>query len=176
VFFGNLALPNNLEGVAWYVREVLPHLQVSGMKTVIAGNTMRGRARRELAELERVARTNAVEWLEDVGDPSAVYSNGRVFVNPVRRGAGVNLKTLDAIKAGLAVVSTPRGVEGSGLRDGEHCMVRQDAREFAHAVGLLWENEALRRDMVQRAQAFVREEYDQRKHLQRLLSRLAAAT
>jgi glycosyltransferase involved in cell wall biosynthesis len=74
----------------------------------------------------------------DVPDVAAYLGRAAVFVNPERQVGGIKLKTLEAAAAGLPIVSTPAGVEGTGLVDGTSCVVCRDAEQFAGAVaGLL---------------------------------------
>lgn len=47
--------------------------------------------------------------------------------NPMLSGSGTNLKILDYAAAGLAIVSTPFGVRGSGLEPGQHVWQAEQA-------------------------------------------------
>ena len=51
-----------------------------------------------------------------------------VTVIPMRAGSGMQNKVLEAMAAGLPVVTTPRTAAALGARDGEHCLVAEDAR------------------------------------------------
>ncbi len=54
------------------------------------------------------------------------------------------MKILDYFAAGLPVVSTTKGVEGLGLRDGEQAIIRDEPEAFAKAVSELLESPAKR--------------------------------
>lgn len=57
-----------------------------------------------------------------------------VMVLPLRFGGGVRVRMLEAAAMGTPVVSTPIGVEGLGLNDGEEYIEAKDEYEFSRAV------------------------------------------
>jgi glycosyltransferase involved in cell wall biosynthesis len=66
------------------------------------------------------------------------YRRSRVFVAPLRYGAGVKGKILEAMSHGLPVVTTSVGAEGLSIRPGVDVMVADDVEEFARAVESLY--------------------------------------
>lgn len=160
LFVGTLSLPVNVEALHWYLDHVHPRLQSSsGYHFVIAGNT----------------RGTQVEWLrrrvEKLGDvdlhenPSAqaldaLYAKSSVFVNPAQGGAGVKLKTINAIEAGLPVVCTTVGKQGTGLRASVDVCVEDQPAAFAEAIRRLLGDPAARRSVVAEAQRFLGTNYD----------------
>lgn len=127
LFIGNLFTANNLCGLRWYMEAVHPLLvkNVSGYKLIIAGNT-RGL---ELPDFLK-NHDKTVTLYESPKDLSDIYAQGTVFINPMLSGAGVKLKTIDAIAAGLPVVSTTVGAEGLGLIDEQHYFMANDSNSF----------------------------------------------
>ncbi|OFX00051.1 MAG: hypothetical protein A3E78_10830 [Alphaproteobacteria bacterium RIFCSPHIGHO2_12_FULL_63_12] len=62
---------------------------------------------------------------------------------------------------GLPVVSTTLGVEGLPVRDGEHFLKADAARDFADAALRLIEAPALRDDLARKARRLVEETHSQ---------------
>src|SRR5439155_17828417 len=56
-----------------------------------------------------------VRVLGEVSDPLEVMSRAAVFVFPCPSSSGVKVKVMDAMFAGLPVVTTPAGVEGLAI-------------------------------------------------------------
>lgn len=52
-----------------------------------------------------------------------LLTDADLFLNPVTLGSGTSLKALEALGAGLAMVSTPEGVRGLDLVSGNHCEI-----------------------------------------------------
>ncbi|QNK55275.1 glycosyltransferase family 4 protein [Paenibacillus sp. PAMC21692] len=161
VFIGSLFMPNNREAIRWYLDQVHPKLlDIPGYRFVIAGNS----------------RGMGVEWLNSqrlegvyVHDTPAnldeIYAKGYLFVNPMRNGAGVKLKTIEAIQNGLPVVSTTVGSEGTGLRNGLHIRVEDEPAAFCRAVRELLSEPAAADSLLQASQQFIRERYNHKETL-----------
>lgn len=74
-----------------------------------------------------------------------LYATSRVAAVPLRFGAGVKHKVLEALHQGLPLVTTPVGAEGiAGL--GDMASVAETAPLFADALLALLENDALWRE------------------------------
>jgi hypothetical protein len=74
-----------------------------------------------------------------------------VAVAPLAVSAGTNIKVLEAMACGKAIVSTPAGCAGLGLKNGQEALVCSNWQEFAEAVGELLGNAAVRVALGERA-------------------------
>jgi glycosyltransferase involved in cell wall biosynthesis len=135
LFVGNLFAQNNLTGLRWYLEQVHPKLTPHpAYRLVIAGNT-RGSVP---SFLQGIAERDAkVTFIDSPSDLDPVYQAGSVFINPMLTGAGVKIKTVDAVANGLPVVSTAVGAEGIGLGAGESVLIADDADSFARGIASL---------------------------------------
>jgi glycosyltransferase involved in cell wall biosynthesis len=75
------------------------------------------------------------------------------------QGGGTRLKALEALAAGVAIVSTAKGVEGLDLEDGEHVLIGESDEELAQAVLDVWRVDGLRQRLVEAGHTVVRERY-----------------
>jgi glycosyltransferase involved in cell wall biosynthesis len=170
VFIGSFFMPNNREGIRWYLEQVHPKLlDVPGYRFVVAGNS-RGKGVDWLNgyDLDKVDVHDTPESLDDI------YESGYLFVNPMRNGAGVKLKTIEAIQNGLPVVSTTVGCEGTGLQNGSHIRVEDEPDAFCRAVKDLLSDPAAAESLLEASQQFIRDRYNHKEALRayfRLLDR-----
>jgi hypothetical protein len=58
------------------------------------------------------------------------YGRTRACIVPLRYGAGVKIKTVEALQYGVPTVSTSVGAEGIDLRGTAALLVADDARQF----------------------------------------------
>ncbi|HVP00516.1 MAG TPA: glycosyltransferase family 4 protein [Bryobacteraceae bacterium] len=79
-----------------------------------------------------------------VEDLRPLYARAAVVAVPLEVSAGTNIKVLEAMACGKAIVSTPVGCAGLGVRDGQQLLVRQDWGDFSDAICRVLESEALR--------------------------------
>ena len=66
-----------------------------------------------------------------VPEPAERLTRARVHIHPLRFGAGIKLKLIDTMAAGLPFVTTPTGAEGLGLGDLEDLLVAEDDKQLA---------------------------------------------
>jgi hypothetical protein len=69
-----------------------------------------------------------------VADVRPAYQRAALVVAPLVASAGTNIKVLEAMAMGKAVVSTPAGVNGLDLTPGEDFVLVRTAREMAAAI------------------------------------------
>lgn len=172
LFVGSLTISHNTDSVAWYVQNIHPRLRdLQGYSFQVAGRT----AGQPIPALKALVQsTEGLTLAEDPETLDGYYAEAAVFVNPVIRGAGVKIKVVQAIQAGVPVVSTSMGIEGTGFRDHVHVLVGDTPSAFADCVRRLLTEPGLAERLVSNAQAFVRERYDMKANMQRTLSELLA--
>src|SRR6202008_1514144 len=79
-----------------------------------------------------------------VGDVRPAYARASVVIAPLTASAGTNIKILEAMAMGKAIVSTPAGVNGLDLIPREHYLLTQTAAERAAAIEQLFANPGAR--------------------------------
>ena len=168
VFVGSLFMPNNIDGIEWYLKEIHPKLldELRDYSFVIAGN-IKGVDPNLLNKFKSYDRCEVIESPVSLDD---IYRNGKVFVNPMRFGAGVKMKTLDAIINGLPVVTTTIGAEGLGLTPDKNILQSDNSRGFADAIGRLCLDTTKRNALWNSAREFLLQTYNSKTNLIQLLN------
>lgn len=133
LFIGALYMDNNLDAILWYLKNVHSDVadQVSDYELVIGGSTgNKGEAYFQtlFSKYDRVDLRLNIKSLE------SIYDLGSVFINPMRHGSGVKLKTINALVNGLPLVSTKIGSEGIGLIDRKMFFEANTSQEFIRDV------------------------------------------
>ena len=145
----------NLDAVAWFCHEVIPHLRKRHFSfTLQVIGKWRGecinRLQSEYPELKLAG------YVEDLGS----FLKGSVAVVPIRIGSGMRMKILDAVLSKVPFVTTAKGVEGIDFKDGEDCLIVDDPAGFAEAVIALSSNPQLQRQLVTHAEDSLRQVYN----------------
>ena len=124
-FLGGYRHAPNVDAVMYFVTNVLPLIRASDptIRFFIAG----ANAPQSVRDLVG----DGIEFLGLVEDLRDLFDRVRVFVCPLRYGAGAKGKIMSALAYGLPIVSTAIGVEGAGLEDEEHVLVADSAEDFA---------------------------------------------
>ena len=77
------------------------------------------------------------------------------LVVPIREGGGTRFKVLEAMAAGVPVVSTPKGVEGLDLVPGREVLVADEPADLARLAVRLWHDPAWAAAIAARARNVV---------------------
>ncbi|WP_303996450.1 glycosyltransferase family 4 protein [Megamonas hypermegale] len=170
VCIGSLFMVNNKEAVQFYIEKIHPLLNdIKEYTFTIAGNS-KGEGIEWIKKLaSNYSNINIIDSPESLDD---IYANASVFVNPMLHGAGVKLKTVNAIVNGLPVVSTTIGNQGTGLEHGKHIYVADEPEKFAEYVRMLLNSKEKRQKIVKDSQKYIQLYYDQEKILSKYLDEI----
>jgi O-antigen biosynthesis protein len=138
LFVGGFAHPPTEHAVLWFAAEVLPLIRqrLPDARLVVVGSKP-GRAVRALA-----GRTISVFADVDTAELAQHYRAARIAVAPVRYGAGVKLKVVEALRHGTPLVTTPVGAQGlPGLE--QVAAIAADPAGLANAACALLTDDAL---------------------------------
>jgi GT2 family glycosyltransferase len=137
LFIGNLAHRPNLDAVLFFMREVYPRLRqtLPNVRIDIIGDN---------PSVEIAAyHSEEVQIRGYVPNVEPYLRDRRVFVAPLRFGAGIKGKVGEAMAYGIPVVTTSIGAEGFGLTHGYDVMIADDPEAFAAAIALLYSDRQL---------------------------------
>jgi glycosyltransferase involved in cell wall biosynthesis len=154
-FLGGLHWPPNREGAAWFLERVWPRVARAAPSAVLTVIGKRGEA-----ALPGAAGQGRVEVTGYVSDPSRYLAETAVFIVPLRSGAGMRVKILDAWCWGLPIVSTTVGAEGLRAVDGDNLLIADQDDVFADAVVRLLRNRRTAEHLADGGRATVEKFYD----------------
>lgn len=137
LFVGGFGHPPNEDAAIWFVREIFPRVRARcpGVRVWIVGSASPPQVQ-SLAASPDVLVTGFVteEQLQ------SHYANARVVVAPLRYGAGLKGKVIEAMRFGVPVVTTPTGTQGmAGIE--RDIPVTDDPEAFAQSVVALIEDD-----------------------------------
>lgn len=158
LFIGSLFMPNNIEGLLWYIKNV--HKEVCkrniNYKLIIAGSSG------DVSKKKLKKLFNQYDQLELILDKKILdelYAESSIFINPMLHGAGVKIKSINAIINGLPLISTSIGSEGIGLKDKETFILADTIKDFITAINNLLENSIDKTALAEKAQTFIKENH-----------------
>jgi glycosyltransferase involved in cell wall biosynthesis len=156
LFVGNFGHAPNRDAMHWLVQDVMPLVwaQDPAIPCVIAGADLPPRLAATVADPR-------VQLLGHVPDLSTVYGRARLAVAPLRFGAGIKGKVLEAFAAGLACVMTPVAAEGLPLSAPLCKLVAEDAACMANLICQLHADEGRATGIGHAGLAMVRQAYSE---------------
>jgi glycosyltransferase involved in cell wall biosynthesis len=113
-------------------------------------------------------------WVEDA---QKMLNEARVLLAPLRFGAGLKGKFLDAAQCGLPSVTTSIGSEGLFGEDKNQqlntLLSHDDFIDFSEAAAKLYENEPLWGSLQNNCQGFIEQRFDRKKYVRQLLGQIS---
>jgi glycosyltransferase involved in cell wall biosynthesis len=127
VFLGSMDWMPNIDGVDYFVREILPLLRARLPECTLAvvGRTP------SPATLALAKRDPKIQVTGTVPDVRPWLWGSKVSIVPLRIGGGTRLKIYEAMAAGTATVSTTIGAEGLAVQHPDNIRLADDPAAFA---------------------------------------------
>lgn len=120
----------NVDALVWFVERVLPRVRaaIPWAKVLVTGASPPPEV--------RALASDGVRICGFVDDLATAYTATRVVIAPIRVGAGVKLKTVEALEYGVPTVATVVGAEGIDLGGHDDALAITDD-EVAYADRLI---------------------------------------
>lgn len=162
LFVANYEYPPNANAARLLLTEIFPAVKarVATARLVMVGRGLS-------SDLIRLAEsTPGIELAGFVDDLSSCYRRTAVVLLPVREGAGMLFKTLEALSFGKAAVGFAQSFRGLGGNGNRPFIPVRSTAEFIERTVALLEDEAARRTLAQGTRDYARSEISWERGLQ----------
>jgi polysaccharide biosynthesis protein PslH len=152
LFTGNYEYAPNVDAAIFLAQVIMPRVlaRVPSALLVLVGNAPPQEVN-ELGNKRILVRGR-------VPDLKPYLANAAAFVCPLRFGAGIKNKILEALAMGCPIVATPLSIDGIAARDGQELLVA-DADAMADAVVRVLEDKALAARLGTNGRRLIEERY-----------------
>lgn len=149
LFVGNYTHAPNEDAAVWFCEDILPRVRKhDAMPVTLAGADPTRRV--------QALRGSGVSVPGFRATLAPLFDTHRIFIAPLRYGAGIKGKVVEALAMGVPVVLTPVAAQGIGLRHGHDALICDTASEFAGAIVRLHGDAALWESLAQAGLAAAR--------------------
>ena len=163
VFWGRLDFPPNVDAVTWFTREVWPRVRrrCPSARLRIVGRAPTAEVIAACAERE----DEGVELIGAVADVRPWIASSAVTVLPMRGGAGIKNKLLEAAAMARPIAASPRAVAGlNAPADGHPWRTCEGPGAWAEALIDLWRNPSAAQRLGDAARRWVMTHHDWTSH------------
>jgi glycosyltransferase involved in cell wall biosynthesis len=150
IFVGHLGVFHNIDAAQFLATQILPRVQ-----THIPACTLRIVGAEPALQIKRLGEDPAVTVTGFVPDLNAELNRAALFVAPLRFAAGIQNKVLEAMAAGLPVVTSPMINQGLGAEPDGEIVLAEGSEETARQVVNLLQDENRRRKIGDAGKRFV---------------------
>jgi glycosyltransferase involved in cell wall biosynthesis len=156
LWVGGFGYSPNKEAIHYFLDSIYPIIkkEVPGLKLNIVGGSV-------TKKIKNIACCDSsINVFGYVDDPLPYIQRSAIFIVPILSGSGTRLKTLEAMAAGKAIVTTTVGCEGIEGIDKVHYLVADHPSDFAKSVVALLKNPDLRKQLGINARRLASQKYD----------------
>ena len=121
---GTYFTPNN-EGILWFVKNVLPHVDVD-YKIVGKGMAQLKRENQELLK--------DIEVVSDAPSLAPYFEESDMMVLPIFAGSGMKVKTCESLMYGKNILATDEALEGYRIKEGVSAWRCNTPEEFIACI------------------------------------------
>ncbi len=114
---------------------------------------------RSIPESIKALGSEGVIFDENADEASVVFASSHVLLFPVSIAVGTSLKLFEAMASGLPVVTSPLGIRGTELSNGENVLLAQSEDEFIDGVYRLLTDEKLYTFIAKNAREYVEKNF-----------------
>lgn len=161
LFYGAMNRKENYLSAIWFIENVLPLLKNENINFTVVG----GRPDKSLLEYQ----SEHVKIVGFVDDVTEYFENAACFVAPLVLGAGIKVKVLEALSAGVPVLTNSIGIEGIPARKGHDFIYCTTPGEYADNIKLLIEDNELAQSIGRNARQFIIKNYNLDERLEKLI-------
>ena len=155
LFVGNFKWLPNKDAATFLAREVWPLIkhQLSRARLWIVGAN-------PTAEIKALGKIPGVTVKGEITDIRSAFARASVLLAPIRNGRGTKYKVLEAMAAGLPVITTPLGIDGLDVTPGQHALIATTASGLAAETVNLLKTESLGEKIAIAAKNLVTQKYN----------------
>ena len=158
LFVGGFAHPPNADAVLWFAKDIYPRIR---QKMEAAGQVppefivVGSKVTDEIRALQQPGNGIIIKGFVSEEELSELYATCRVVVVPLRYGAGVKGKVVEAIYNGAPIVTTSIGAEGIPQVE-DVLLVEDEPEAFAETVTRLYQSPEGCRALCEKTQSYIR--------------------
>ncbi|WP_123055183.1 glycosyltransferase, partial [Escherichia coli] len=155
ILFVGSSSPFNIEGFMKFNANVIPQLsKLLGKMPLIAvaGDVS------NCAAIKKI-KGNHINRLGRVPDLSECYNSAKVVICPILNGAGMKIKSVEALSYGKAMVTTTLGCDGINIKNGVHAIIADQWHDFTSALYDILTHNEKRIQLEENALQLAKDEY-----------------
>ncbi|MFK8039180.1 MAG: glycosyltransferase family 4 protein [Crocinitomicaceae bacterium] len=159
---GSMNWAPNIEGVNWFLDDILPLVTNKEIQIHLAG--------REMPSYLMNLNDNRVVVHGPVENANTFINNHDIMVVPLLSGSGMRIKIIEGMALGKTVITTAVGAEGIDAIHNKNIIIANSPLEFANAIDNLVNHPEIIKLIGQNARNLVEEKYDNQEIVQSLLN------
>ena len=153
LFYGAMNRPENYQSAIWFIEKVFPKLESLGFCFIVVGNNPH-------ENLKKYDNGKSIRIMGFVKDVTPFFESSLCLVAPLVMGAGVKIKVIEAMSAGLPVLTNNVGIEGIFAENEKEFFLCSTPGEYERKILILEKNVDLGKKINVNSKMFIRAKYN----------------
>lgn len=159
IFFGKMNYQPNVDAVLWFLKYVFPYVN-SKIKFGIIGSNP---AKKIIKESKKYG--NRIKFFGFVDDPYVILRSAGAVIAPMRTGAGIQNKVLEAMAVESLVILSSLAANPIRGENGVHFFVEDDPKKFLDLINDIFSDNLKYENVRENARKFVKEKFSFEKNI-----------
>lgn len=164
LFLGAMSRAENYLSAIWFIDKVMPQLYDLNVRFLVAGSNP--------PEALKAKESSVVKILGYTDNMAEYFGKCVCFVAPLILGAGIKVKILEAMSAGIPVLTNEIGIEGIEAKKGDEYIFCSEADEYICAIKKLLSDCWLGEKLSTNSRKFIKENYCMASRLDQLIDKI----
>ena len=152
IFYGAMGREENWKSAICFIENVFSKIRDERVQLLIIGSNPNEKLLQYATK-----RIKILGFMENVREN---FQHSLCLATPLLLGAGVKIKVLEAMSAGIPVLTNHIGMEGIKAENGKEYLHCEKPQEYLDAIEHLMNDSGTRHEISSNAQAFIGEEFD----------------
>ena len=156
VFFGAMKRKENIDSLIWFLQYVwkeVSEMDLPDLKFYVVGGGVTDDLRKSCVDYKNVNITGFVL------DPTPYFNKSYAMVVPLQYGAGVKVKSIEALASGIPLISNEIGIEGISAIRGTDYLHCENTSDWINSIRQIVQNKSLRCSLGTNSVAFINKNY-----------------
>jgi glycosyltransferase involved in cell wall biosynthesis len=152
LFYGAMFRVENWKSAIWFIENVFPFIEDNEVQFWVVGN----RPPKRLLKYAD-ARIKILGFVQDI---TPLFQKSLCLAAPLVLGAGVKVKVLAGLSAGIPVLTNKIGIEGIGAHDKKEFFLCETAEQYITTIEGLLTGQYNQNEIAKNAKSYIASNYD----------------
>lgn len=160
MFYGAMARPENYLSAMWFIEHVMPALKKDGVEFVIVGSNPPELLKLAAEKYNGNAENSKITVTGFVPEVDDYFATSMFLVAPLVLGAGIKVKIIEAMSAGMPVLTNDIGIEGIAAEDGRDYIRCTSPGDYINAIHKILEGRTDVQILSENAGKFIKDNFN----------------
>lgn len=158
--YGAMARPENYLSAMWFIEHVMPALKKDGVEFVIVGSNPPELLKLAAEKYNGNAENSKITVTGFVPEVDDYFATSMFLVAPLVLGAGIKVKIIEAMSAGMPVLTNDIGIEGIDAEDGRDYIRCTAPGDYINAIHKILEGRIDVQVLSENAGKFIKDNFN----------------